>query len=325
MRCPNCEELLKDDAKVCFSCGQDLKDHAIDTLFQEMIDEDSGSVTKKNTIKNTSHDKGSNKSKSNTRVSSNISSKDNENSKDSGNAKAVYGQAFKITAYVTCIFVVLVLFSLLMSWFSLSGRGSYLGFIDDQSKNYKTKEVSTYNSETINNLNETIVILEFSPKSLYEYTKNNKEEYATLLDKTGLSKRSWPMTIQQIYIKALLLIPMMGILSLLILVLDRRLYMIEIVRGFSLITFLIIMLNFLALKVTFFSMFAIRAKSVLQVSNTLNRVTMNLNGINLNNDFYPYKLIEQPGFFTALVACSIWFTLTTVLIEMKKEKNKQYG
>lgn len=325
MRCPNCEELLKDDAKVCFSCGQDLKDHAIDSLIQEMIDEDSGSVANKNNTKHMNHEKISNKSKSNTRVSKDMKSKEADNSQEIVKGKIVYGQAFRITAYVTCIFLLVVLFSLVMNWFSLSGRGSYLGFVDDQSKNYKTDEVRPLNAESITNLDETVVILEFSPKSLYQYSKINKEDYSTLVDKNGLSKRSWPITIQQLYIKGLLIIPIMIIVALMLLIIDRRLYMIEVVRGFSLITFLIILLNYLALKVTFFSMFAIRAKSILQISNNLNRVTMNLNGINLNNDFYPYKLVEQPGFYIALVACSVWFILTTVLIEMKKDKNKQYG
>lgn len=320
MRCPNCDELLKDDAKICFSCGKDLKEHAIDSLFQEMIDEDSVQ-----TPANSGNINGSNKSKSKTRVSNTNNVKDSDGSQAPKGEKVVYGQAFRITAVITVLFVIGAALSLLMNWFSLAGRGSYLGFVDDQSKNYKTSEVIGLSTEAINELDASVAILKFSPKTLYRYAKDTTEIYSMLPDNNGMTKKSWSVIIEQIYIKGFFLIPIMCILSVLALLFDRRFYLIELVRGFSLITILITLLNFLALKITFFSMFAIRAKALLQLDNKLNRVTMNLNGINLNNDFYPYKLVENKGFYIALIACSVWFVLTTVLIEMKKDKNKQYG
>jgi hypothetical protein len=174
-------------------------------------------------------------------------------------------------------------------------------------------------------IDEAVILLEFSPRDLYQYSKTHELAYQTIQDAQGEQKKYWTVIIQQIYIKGILFLPIMGLLAIIILLIDRRYYAVEVIRVFSLISMLIILLNFLALKVPFFSMFAIRAKSLLQVGNTLNRVTMNLNGINLNNEFYPYKLIEKPGFYIGLLSCFIWFILATVLIEMKKDKNKHYG
>jgi len=301
MRCPNCEELLKDDAKVCFSCGQDMKEHAVDSLIQDMIDEDNKSYKKK------SNDK--------------VIPSEVTKVKD----KPVYGQAFRITSVITILCILVSLSTFLLDWFALSGRGSYLGFVDNKANDYKSKEITSLSLEQIILFDETVVLLEFSPKELMKYSKSNELMYKETEDINGMIKKHWTVIIQQIYIKSLILIPLMGLLSIIMLLIDRRYLAIEFVRGFSLISMLIILLNYLVLRVPFFSMFAIRAKSLLQVENTLNRVTMNLNGINVNNEFYPYKLVEQTGFFVAIVACFIWFILTTVLVEMKKEKNKIYG
>lgn len=353
MRCPNCEELLKDDAKVCFSCGQDLKDYVIDNLIQEMIDEDNENSKKKQIDSTKSTKSGSKSTPKSTFLGEKKNNKKNMNNTTSQNAKyvasplkgklnsvsdsdgtqseldskgkVIYGQAFRITAIVTMISIAVMLISLFMGWFALSGRGAYIGFVDDGSKTYKTKEISTLAVDQILLSDESLILLEFSPKGLFDYSKMTDTVYNNIQDVNGQAKKHWTIIIQQIYIKGLLLLPIMGLLSMLFLVIDRRFYIIEFVRGLSLISILIILLNFLVLKVPFFSMFAIRGKSLLQIGNTLNRVTMNLNGINLNNEFYPYKLVEKPGFYVALVSCFLWFVLTTVLIEMKKDKNKQYG
>jgi hypothetical protein len=80
MRCPNCEEQVKDDAKVCYSCGEDLKDYAVDSLIQGMIDEDT---------------QNSNESKKVKKGMDTVIKEEKE--------KIAYGQAFKVTAIASVL------------------------------------------------------------------------------------------------------------------------------------------------------------------------------------------------------------------------------
>ncbi len=126
--------------------------------------------------------------------------------------------------------------------------------------------------------------------------------------------------IQTVYIRGFVLLTILSLLAVAMLLADRKLKTIEWTRGIAVLSAVIIALNYLAFKIPFFSMFALRARSILREENPLTAVRMNMDGINVNNEFYPYHMVERNGFYFAVAAVVLWFILTTVLVEMKKDK-----
>jgi RNA polymerase subunit RPABC4/transcription elongation factor Spt4 len=314
MKCPNCGEILKNDAKVCFTCGEDISKNQIDMLIDDMIKEDDAN-TKKNSMAKSS----------NTTKSSNSGTKPvkkaNQDSTDQEPKKPEFGKAVVIIGYVNAIVVAVLLLTMLFSWFALGGRGTFKGFVLDQnSSQFMTAETLRMTREQIESLSPETEIISFSAKDLVEYGKLYTETYQSMTNTKGELKKSWAIMVQLLYIKGFYVIGIISLLSIFMLIIDKKLKAIEWTRGFSVLTIVIIGLNYAALKIPFFSMFAIRAKNALRMDNLLSAVTLNMNGINVNSDFYPYNIMEKSGFYIAVGACVIWFILSTVLVEMKKDK-----
>ncbi len=342
MKCPNCGETLKDDAKVCFSCGEKVQDTHFEDLVDSMIKEDEAAKNEKNTEASTK-DEGSKKKKfgiprkkdtSKTSKDKSIPkdksiSKDQTKSKtgskvlpgDEPKAPLNFGKGVQITRYVTAAIVLFFLLTMLFDWFAFGGRGAFKGFVLDQnSGSFMTKEVMTLSTEDIEALDQDTIILKYSPKDLIDYVNLYEKEYKYMPNKDGEDRLSWGATVQMIYIRGFLVILGAALLAVVFLILDKKLKTVEWSRGLSVLSIVIIGMNWASMKIPFLSMFAIKARSILRLENQLSSVTMNFNGINMNNEFYPYKLMETTGFFIAVGACVLWFILTTVLVEMKKDK-----
>ncbi len=292
MKCPKCGENLKDSAKVCYACGEDISNASLDDLIDDMIKEDMKSEKPP-------------KKKTEPVV---------ESSK-------TYGPATRITRYIAAGIILLMMLTLLLPWFSFSGRGAYLGFeTDTQTIEYMTDTVQSMDQEAIMNLDESVVLYTLSPKKLIQFVGNHREAYAHVVNTSGEEKKSWATVIQYWYIQGFWLIIATGIISIIILFIDRKLKAMDWVRGFSVLTGMIVVLNYVVLKIPFFSMIAIHAQSALRARGTLSAVKIGLKGIQMNNEFYPYTIHEQYGFILGIIFCILWFVFSTVLIEMRKER-----
>jgi hypothetical protein len=233
----------------------------------------------------------------------------------------VLGLGSQITAYVTVVAVLVLIISMNFTWFSFGGRGAYMGIEETQSGQYIENEIldAGYNGEQIKALPEATDLYSFSGNDLKVFGETNYEYYVSFTASNGEVKESIPVKIQSYYMKAIPFILYVGLISIILLLIDRKLKTTEWTRAFSVLSLLVIGVNYMAVKIPFFSMIAIKAQTMLRDNDILDAVTMNLNGINVNNDFYPYRVAEEPGLFIAAACCVIWFILTTVLIEMKKD------
>ncbi len=341
MKCPNCGETLKDDAKVCFSCGEKLQDTHFEDLVDSMIKEDEA-AKKVKASEASAKDEGSKKKKfgiplkkDTNKDKTKIKDKPGDKSRDKLKSKTptkvlsgdepkqalTFGRGVQITRYVTAAIVLFFLITMLFDWFSFGGRGVFKGFLLDQnSGSFMTSEVMTLSSEEIEALDPEVGILRYSPKDLMDYVKLYEEDYKYMTNKDGEDRLSWGAMVQMIYIRGFIVVLAAGLLAIVFLLLDKKLKTVEWSRGFSVLSIVIIGMNWASMKIPFLSMFAIRTRNLLRFENQLSSVTMNFNGINMNNEFYPYNLMETRGFFIAVGACVLWFVLTTVLVEMKKDK-----
>lgn len=311
MKCSNCGETLKDDAKVCFTCGEAVPKNEIDSMIDDMIKEDDAQKKKVSVVP-----------KKKTEKSKTTNAETTSETNEEGAKKRKFGKATRIIAYVNAVIIAVLLISMMFTWFAFGGRGTLKGIgQDQQNSQFLTDEVSALTTaDQLEALDPEVEILEFSPKDLIDYGNMNQDIHSKLENNKGELKTSFASMIHLIYIKGFYVIAILGLLSILLLVVDKNLKAIEWTRGISVLSIVIIGLNYAALKIPFFSMFALKARSILRLEEPLSAVTLNMNGVNVNNDFYPYMLIEQNGLYVALGACVLWFILSTVLVEMKKDK-----
>ncbi|MBN2221687.1 MAG: zinc-ribbon domain-containing protein [Vallitaleaceae bacterium] len=302
MKCPNCGETLKDSSKICFQCGEDISDHEIDHMIDELIREDSESIENEKDI--------------------NKKGKKERKQKDA--KEEVYiGISIRITAYVNVLIILLLVISLWLPWFGFSGQAAYLGFVQSSNNNiYLSQDGLTYVEKDFSEEGEIDLpmLYEFSAKELSDFAKANYSAYETVTTSGGEQKVSWVVKIQSYYIQGIFVLTILAAFGALLLILDRKLKLTEWVRSFSALSALIIMFNYLAVKIPFFSMFANKAQSVLREENPLVAVNMSLKGVKLNQQFFAYEVIEKQGFFMAVICCAVWFVASTILIEIKKDK-----
>ena len=312
MKCSNCGETLKEDANVCFTCGEAVPKNDIDSMIDDMIKEDDAQKKQKISVITK---KKTEKTKTDRSDSVNAA-------KDEEVKKPEFGKATRIIAYVNAIIIAILLISMMFTWFAFGGRGTLkgIGQIQENSQ-FLTQEVTALTTaEELEALNPEVEIIKFSPKDLINYGKLNQDTHAKLENNKGELKNSFASMIHLVYLKGFYAIALLGLLSIILLVFDKKFKAIEWTRGISVLSIVIIGLNYAALKIPFFSMFALKARSVLRVDDPLSAVTLNMSGINVNNEFYPYMLIEKNGLYVALGACVLWFILSTILVEMKKDK-----
>ncbi len=171
MLCPECGESMKENVNICISCGEDISTREFDVLIDDILKEDDV-VYKK--LQNDDVNKGKTVEK---------------NGKKTEDSKDELGRPVQIVRYVTGIVVLLLLFSMLFTWFGFGGRGTFKGFVPEQaSAGYMTKETITLNLEQIEALDPTMEIVEFSPRDMYAYVKGYEDTYKVLTTSGGETK-----------------------------------------------------------------------------------------------------------------------------------------
>ena len=299
-RCPNCDILIKEDA---------VADHEVESIISEILSEEE-EATKNQDIDKKSADKKTTRKKSFGKKTPKVPKKPMKRSTE-------------ITRYITIGILLLTLLSVLFPWFSITGRGAVIGYqmnVKDEIyiKNLNP-DIANLSQNSLLQVGEDQIVATFSPIDLVNYANAYEDAYRNVYDINGKEETSIVATIHILYIRGILVFLLLIAIAIVLLIVDKRLYTIEWNRGGSIFSLFIIGLNYIALKIPFFSMFASRTRSALRLDNYTNAVSINFNGIGVNNEFYPYGMVEEKGLFFALVVCIFWLVLTTVLIEMKKE------
>jgi hypothetical protein len=285
MNCPKCGVAIKESSKVCYNCGEDLEKYSIDQLIENMLNEDDAKGKTEGKIQ--------------------VKAKESKKSKKKSN-KYPESIGMLITKGINILIIIFLIGALFLPWFSFSGQGFFKGYI---SKGFESTE----------NSNDTI---EFSAYELRQYGKDYGDAYNILNRGSEDEKRIWSSQLQLYYLQGLLGIIILGGLSIVLILVDRKMRTGEWIRGFSVISALIIGMNYVTFKIPFFSMFARLAQNKLRSEYILSAVKMNLDGIRVNDQFYAYTMTEQTGFYMAAVVCGLWFVFSTIMIELREDKEE---
>ena len=284
MNCPKCGVEIKESSKVCFNCGEDLEKYSIDQLIETMLNEDKEKPqSKKKETKKKASDKN------NTKLN-----------------QYSYTTGMLITKGINILIILLLCGSLFMPWFMFGGQAFSLGYVSDQSSVTDEADMS----------------VKFSAFGLRQYGSQYDAYYSMLNKGTEEEKRVWSSQLQLYYLQGILGIIILGGLSIGLILLDRKMRTGEWIRGFSVISALIIGLIYVTFKIPFFSMFARRTQNILRSEDILSAVKMNMDGIHVNNQYYAYTMTEQTGFFVAAIVCGLWFVFSTIMIELREDKEE---
>lgn len=306
MRCTKCGAIVNNNAVICPTCGEDFSAREVDAIVDKMIKQDKA------------------ESNPETEVPKKPATPKTEPANKRMPGAIKLGKTADIMGYIAVAAIIVLIFSMLFSWFGLKGRGAYQGFIKSpETSKYFSKNVIDMTAEDFDQIDANTEILTFSAKSLLDYVNQYGQAYA-MLDTSGAEKeKSYVAQFDILYIKGFYLIFGIGFIGVFILLIDKKFRLIEYVRGGSILVMVIILLNFMTIKIPFFSMFVVKARNLIQLQDLTTAVTTTMAGITANNQFYPYAVTEKFGFYLAISCCVIWFIASTVIVEMRKNALKK--
>lgn len=291
MICKKCGAKLSNSLKFCTKCGNKIfheEEREIDGTIIEVLEEDS--IPIENRL---------------------YSDKMKKGGKDI---------ALLITRLTLALIILIFVISMFMNWFSFGGTATELGFVeitDDMAVDKYLDE----NKEGDDNYIDLYV--KMSPVKLIQYSIRYRDEYKNVYNARGEEKVSIFSWLHMILIWMLSILMVLAILSIIFLILGKGFKFIYFVKITSFIGVGIIILNFFALKITYFNMFAINAESVLQKLNPINAVRMTKEGIAMNNRFYPYYVKVNQSFIIALIALSAWVFISAILGEIRNRQEEK--
>ena len=212
-----------------------------------------------------------------------------------------------ITLLSSKVFLAVVIFVFLVTmffkWFNFSGETAIKGFVNVTDKILSQQEG---------------VYVELSPLQLANHTFKNMNTYKIIHSAEGVEKTSIFSWMGMIYSWFFGLVFLLGITSIAGLLIAKDLKFISIVKVSSLISGVVILLNYITLRITYFSIFAINAESVVRIEETLSKsISMNKDGIAVGTNFLPYRFEVSNKFFIALVVLLIWIVTSSILTEVK--------
>jgi hypothetical protein len=229
-------------------------------------------------------------------------------------AKEFIGKGFKlITALSILLFIILMLFN----WYNFGGEASYKGFAAI-TKSIMSEELAEFNGQIPEGFQGSYVVA--SPVNLIKHVIDYRGTYKSVVKTSGETKTSIFSILNIVYILLYIGTILLGLISILILLFSKGLKGINFVKISSFITAGVVGLNYLAFKVTYFSMIAINAQSNLIAETGAVGVSMNKDGILINTTTYLYDFSLEPTFFKALICLGIWLAISTVLGEIKRNK-----
>lgn len=223
--------------------------------------------------------------------------------------------------YVLAGLIVLFTISLFFDWISLSGNAINQGMLrSDEVKPFLQEGIREHSVTSLESYEGPIVT--FSAMDMYYFSNAIGDQYKTVIGPSGKDSTSLVSMIQKYYMKAVILLIVVNVVSLLMVLAIPSLKGISTVRNLSVLNFVIIGLNYLTLKVPYFSMFAVKAKDTLSQTIEYPEIAITHNGITLNQSFYPYNVYEERGFVFALVVLGLWLVVGIILAEVKSRRDE---
>lgn len=261
---------------------------------------------------------------SNSESSSNESSSEIKENRKKSKKKKSKGSK-KELVFIRFLFAgVLLAFaiSLFFNWFSLSGDAVNIGicrdghvetFLNDEVKGKKAEDLYGYKGSLIS----------FNPFKMIIYAKSVNDEHLIVADAKGEEKVSFASRLNRYYMFAMIILFASVLFSIVAILVSDKLKYINFIWALSIANAIVIGLNYMAIKVPYFNMFAIKAKSILKSKDALASVKLSLHGISFKNQFFNYELTEEKGFYISLGLLLIWFLMSTVLKEVRYRKVSQ--
>ena len=200
------------------------------------------------------------------------------------------------------LMVAAYLVTMFMDWFGFTGEASVKGLADITKSIESSKEGYA---------------AEMSPLQLAGHTLKNRDVYKTIHVSDSEEKTSIFSWLGMAYTWLFYFVFALGVVSILILILLKDLKLVSIVKVSSLIGAVAMMLNYVALRITYFSVFAINAESLVRLENSVSKtVSMNKDGIAVGNSFLPYGFEVSKNFYAAIVILLLWIAFSSILTEI---------
>lgn len=236
--------------------------------------------------------------------------------------------AVMVLRYGLALVIVLFTISLFFNWFTLKGNAVNHGVVrTEEVEAFLYPGVANYSVEQMDAAisasdSDPLPIISFSGMDLYNFGRNAAEPYKTVKSISGTDTTSIVSVIHTYYMQAVILMVIVSVVSVAITLIFPSLKGISIVRNLSVINLFVMGLNYLSLRFTYFSMFAVKAKDLIKQADSTLTVTTESTGIAANDVFYQYLFFDERGFRVAIVLMVIWLFIGIVLTEVKHRKDE---
>lgn len=331
MKCPECGNPIKGTDKVCPQCGVPLdKQDQMDEIIKDLLSDDEKKYEPKfKEVEPAVKKKEEATAKKSIKASpKNTKSEMTKAKTKTGTGKALPKGASKngqvvvtILRLVMAASIGLFLISLFFNWFDLSGNGVNQGYIREG--NYEKYMVSGAPERSVATLAEYEgALLQFSAIDLYTFGKDQAPLYKTIIGNDKQEKTSMVAVIGRYYMMASGLMIIFTLISLILSLISIKLGAMSWIRNLAGINVIIIAINYVALRLPFFNMMAVQAKSRLVEDIAHPSATITSVGIAVDEVFYPFTLSETTGLYVAGVFLGIWLILGIVLAEVKNRRDE---
>lgn len=235
----------------------------------------------------------------------------------------------KVLRYTLAAVIVLFFVSMFFNWFTLKENAVNYGMVrTEEVKAFMYPGLENYSEEQLGSFLKTsdVPIVIFSGMDLYKFGGSATQEYLTIKGPSGDDKTSMVAVVHKYYMLAMMIPMIVSFVSLVIVLAFKSLKGIDIVRNLTFLNLVVIGLNYLALKVPYFSMFAVKGKDLLGSALNLkpSEISMTMEGVVVKSldTFYAYGFQQENGFIFALVMLGIWLLLGIVLTEVKHRREE---
>jgi hypothetical protein len=308
MKCQKCGYEISDANKPCLKCGfKAVKHKEVDQLIMSMIEEDdyepkfkpknqngttSKSKTKKTTTKNTT-----------------------TSTKSKGDVLIL------ITKYMILLSIMIFVATMFFSWFQLSGSAVNLGVIRNAETevmmNQPLREIIVDGSDDYDG-----AIITFTGYNLFTFAKATMNDYGTVTSRTDEVKLSLVSKANGYYMLGILVMIALCVIAAIVLIGFKRYKGLPMVRNVALLNIIILSLNYMALRIPYFSMIAVKAKDFLGQSMVHPSLKLSMSGISMNQVFFPYTFVALRAFYVAVIALLVWLVLSVILSELKNREQE---
>jgi hypothetical protein len=220
------------------------------------------------------------------------------------------------TKIVLALLILIFVVMLFKPWFTLTGTAPERGIIriEESMKPDFESTMIFYDEEKVFER-----VADFSPMSLVGYALSYRDTYKQFTDSEGTSGTSTFARLHLFYIWLFIIVIGGAVISIMLLIIGTDYQFMHIVRSIGLMTLGIVALNFVSLKIPFFSMFAIRVQSILNIEYPSEIARLTQNGIASGDVSYTYGLELLSTFKTVIIFLGLWIILAAIFGEIKNK------